>query len=119
MVVAIVGSRNISVPIPDGIIPEDTTYILSGGASGIDRQAREYALMHNIIIEEILPAYDLYGRRAPLVRNDIIISRSDAVFVFWDGKSRGTSYVIKKCKSLGKSCRVYTLNNNTFEEIQI
>ena len=119
MIVAIVGSRNINIPIPDGIIPKSTDYILSGGASGIDRQAREYALTHSIIIEEILPAYDLYGRRAPLVRNDIIISRSDAVFVFWDGKSSGTSYVIKKCRSLDKPCRVYLLKNNTFEEIQI
>lgn len=116
MVVGIVGSRGIHLPIPDGIIPETTTRIISGGAVGIDRSAREYARTHHILIEEILPAYDLYGRRAPLIRNDIIIDRSDAVFVFWDGKSHGSAYVIKECKKRGKHCKVYICRQGRFEE---
>ena len=31
-------------------------------------------------------------------RNDIIIEQSDMIYVFWDGKSHGTLYVIKEMK---------------------
>lgn len=114
MTVGIVGSRSISEPIPEGIIPERISLILSGGATGTDRAAREYALRHGILIEEILPAYDLYGKRAPLVRNDIIINRSDKLYIFWDGKSRGTKYVINQCKKKNKPYEVFVLKNGIF-----
>ena len=118
MVIGISGSRSITAPIPDGILPKTTTKIITGGANGIDRSAREYAHKHHILIEEILPAYDLYGKNAPLIRNDIIIQRSSAVFVFWDGKSRGSAYVIKKCKKLNVFCRVYLWNGKEFTEYE-
>lgn len=118
MVIGISGSRSITAPIPDGILSKTTTKIITGGANGIDRSAREYAHKHHILIEEILPAYDLYGKNAPLIRNDIIIQRSSAVFVFWDGKSRGSAYVIKKCKKLNVFCRVYLWNGKEFTEYE-
>ncbi len=107
MNIGIIGSRSLNKPIPEDVIPENTAKIISGGAVGIDRSAREYALEHKIFIEEILPAYDLYGRRAPLVRNDIIIDKSDAVLIFWDGKSRGTAYVLRECKRKNKPYTLY------------
>lgn len=117
MVVAIIGSRNLNIPIPEGILPESISCIISGGAKGIDMSAREYALSHHILIEEIVPAYDIYGKRAPLVRNDIIISRSDIVYIFWDGKSNGTSYVINECKKQNKPFRVFTPDKTSFKEL--
>ena len=119
MVVGIIGSRSIRTPIPEGVIPTDTHRIISGGAIGIDRCARQYAQSHHIIIEEILPAYDLYGKRAPLVRNDIIIDKSDMLFIFWDGKSRGSAYVINECRRKGKPFRVFTYENNKFNELSL
>ncbi len=119
MVVAIIGSRSLDIPIPEGIIPENATYIISGGAKGMDLRAREYAYRHRIVIEEIVPAYNIYGRRAPLIRNDIIISRSDAVFIFWDGKSRGASYVIRECRRQNKLCRVYVTDQGSFRELTV
>ena len=116
MVIGISGSRSITAPIPDGILPKTTTKIITGGANGIDRSAREYARKHHILVEEILPAYDLYGKKAPLVRNDIIIQRSNGVFVFWDGKSRGSAYVIRECKKRNVFCRVYLWNGKEFTE---
>lgn len=118
MTVGIIGSRSITEPIPEGIIPERISLILSGGAIGIDRSARQYALRHNILIEEILPAYDLYGKRAPLVRNDIIIDRSDKIYIFWDGKSRGTKYVINQCKKKNKPFEVFILKNGIFSHCE-
>ncbi len=118
MVIGIAGSRSINAPIPDGILPKTTTKIISGGANGIDRSARDYAYKNHILIEEILPAYDLYGKKAPLVRNDIIINRCNAMFVFWDGKSRGTAYVIKECKKRNVFCRVYLWDSENFNEYE-
>lgn len=118
MTVGIVGSRSITEPIPEGIIPERISLILSGGAKGTDRSARQYALKHNILIEEILPAYDLYGKRAPLVRNDIIIDRSDKIYIFWDGKSRGSEYVINQCKKKNKPFEVFVFKNGVFSHCE-
>ena len=118
MTIAIIGSRSLDIPIPDGLIPDGTAKIISGGAKGMDFRAREYALSHRILIEEIVPAYDLYGRRAPLIRNDLIISMADKVFVFWDGKSRGTKYIIKKCKETNKPYVLYIYDGKDFSVLE-
>ena len=74
MVLGIAGSRSLNQPLPDELMPPYIDKIISGGARGIDRCARNYALERHICIIEILPEYELYGRRAPLLRNDWIIS---------------------------------------------
>ena len=107
MKVAVVGSRNLTINNLGDYLPKDTTEIVSGGARGIDRCAREYAKSHNIKLTEFLPEYARYGRSAPLKRNLQIIRCADMVLAFWDGKSRGTKFVIDKCKSLGVPCRVF------------
>ncbi len=100
MKIAIIGSRGIASLDLEDYIPEDTTEIVSGGAKGIDTIAKEYAQSHNIKLTEFLPDYRRYGRGAPLKRNDEIIQYSDLVLAFWDGKSKGTQYVIKRCEAL-------------------
>ena len=119
MIIGIVDSRGIDADIPENCIPDSVTEILSGGAIGIDRAARRYAYKHQILITEILPEYDLYGRRAPLLRNDYIISLSDKVYIFWDGKSKGTNYVIKKCKEISKPYEIYLYKNGTFTHLSL
>ncbi len=114
MKIAIVGSRSITADLPENCIPEDTTEIFSGGAKGIDTSARRFAKEHHILITDILPEYDLYGRRAPLMRNDLIISLADKVFIFWDGKSRGTDYTVKKCKETNKPYDLYIYDGKDF-----
>lgn len=79
---------------------------------GIDRSAREFAYDNQIKIIEILPEYDLYGRRAPLVRNDCIVDNADMVIAFWDGKSRGTEYVLNRCRKTGKKAVVYLVSSD-------
>ncbi len=111
MKVAVVGSRGYDFEIPEECIPKNTTLIISGGARGIDKKSREYAKKHHILIYEILPEYNIYGRAAPLRRNDIVINCADIVVAFWDGKSHGTKYVIEKCKEIKKPIAVYTLDD--------
>ena len=98
MKVAVIGSRGLTVNNLGKYLPEDTTEIVSGGAKGIDTCARDYALTHDIKLKEFLPEYNKYGRCAPLKRNLQIIEYADVVIAFWDGKSKGTKYVIDNCK---------------------
>ena len=100
--IAIIGSRGLTIENIGDYLPEDVTEIVSGGAKGVDTCAREYALSHGIKLTEFLPEYEKYAKSAPLKRNDKIINYSDMVLVFWDGKSKGTKYVIDMCEKLKK-----------------
>lgn len=101
MKVAVIGSRGLHINNLESYLPKETTEIVSGGAKGIDSDARTYALKHGIPLREFLPDYPRYGRSAPLKRNLLIIEYADAVLAFWDGHSRGTKYVIDRCREAG------------------
>jgi len=107
MKVAVVGSRNLWVDDLGKYLPDGVTEIISGGARGVDTCAREYAIAHGIKLTEFLPDYDRYGRGAPLYRNITIIEHADLVMAFWDGKSRGTKFVIDKCKERGIPVKIF------------
>lgn len=110
MKVAVIGSRGLVVDDLGKYLPEDTTEIISGGAAGIDTCAHEYALSHGIKLTEYRPEYDKFGRSAPLKRNITIIENADIVLAFWDGKSRGTEFVIKKCREMNVEVKVVTFD---------
>ena len=109
MKVAVIGSRGLTVNDLGKYLPEGTTEIVSGGAKGIDTCAKEYALAHDIKLTEFLPEYEKYKKGAPLKRNLQIIEYADIVLAFWDGKSKGTKYVIDHCKEIGTEVRVYII----------
>lgn len=111
MKIAIVGSRSITVNNLGDYLPENTTEIVSGGAIGVDRSAKNYAKTHNIKLKEFLPEYERYGRSAPLKRNLQIIDYADEVIAFWDGMSHGTRFVIENCKRKNVPIKVYALTN--------
>lgn len=119
MKVAVVGSRNLDFDIPEHCIPKETTQIISGGCRGIDVKAREYAYKHSIQIVEIVPDYDKYGRSAPIVRNKIIVAKADLVVAFWDGKSRGTKFVIDYCREKDKPVHIYSDKDLSERQIRL
>ena len=106
MKVAVIGSRSIGVVDFKKYLPDEIDEIISGGANGVDQLAAWYAEKKNIKLTEIYPDYRRYGKGAPIKRNDEIIDRSDFVLAIWDGKSRGTRYVIEKCKKINKPVKV-------------
>ena len=107
MKIAVIGSRGLAVHDLEKYLPENVTEIVSGGAKGIDACARKYAIQNGVRLTEFLPDYNKYGKSAPLKRNINIINHSDMVVAFWDGKSRGTKFVIEHCKKLGVKCKIY------------
>ena len=106
MKLAVIGSRGLLVKNLGDYLPQNVTEIVSGGARGIDTCAREYALIHGIKLTEFLPEYSKYGREAPLKRNLLIIDYADEVLAFWDGRSKGTKYVMEQCRKKKKKVTV-------------
>ena len=109
MKVAVIGSRGLLVERLEDYLPEGVTEIVSGGARGVDTCAKNYALSRGLKLTEFLPEYGKYGRGAPLRRNITIIEYADLVLAFWDGRSRGTKYVIDNCKKRNIPVAVHRL----------
>lgn len=109
MKVAIVGSRSVGAkhyPALCEKVPIGASMIISGGAKGADQLARQYAEESGLAYVEIVPDYAKFGRSAPIRRNQEIIRRADYVLVLWDGRSRGSAYVINRCLETGTAVRV-------------
>ena len=109
MKIAVIGSRNMVVNDLEDYLPQEVSEIVSGGAKGIDACAKEYANEKGLKLTEFLPEYEKYKRGAPLKRNIQIIEYSDEVVAFWDGKSRGTKYVIEQCEKRNKKITIFNL----------
>lgn len=109
MKVAVVGSRGIKELNLKQYLPNNVSEIISGGAKGVDSIARDYAQKEGIPLREIFPDYKLYKKAAPLRRNIDIIIAADIVYVFWDGESKGSEFVIKKCEQFEIPCVVFII----------
>ena len=102
MKLLIVGSRSITGFDLSPYITIDVDTIISGGADGIDSLAEQYADMHRISKYILRPRYDLYGRAAPIKRNEQMVDIADAVLVIWDGQSKGARYTLKYAQKKNK-----------------
>lgn len=109
MKIAIIGSRSIKIQNLSDYLPQNLSEIVSGGARGVDRCAEKYAKRNGIKLTVFLPNYTLYGKSAPLKRNDQIAAYADMVIAFWDGKSRGTLYTVRQFKMLNKPIKLFRL----------
>lgn len=98
MKLLIIGSRSITNFDLTPYIPAEVDTVISGGADGIDHIAEQYADLHRLSKYIIRPRYDLFGRAAPLKRNQQMVDLADAVLIIWDGCSRGTQYTLNYAK---------------------
>ena len=106
MKLLIVGSRSITDFELSPYIPKEVDTIISGGADGVDRLAEQYADSHHLSKYIIRPRYDLYGRAAPLRRNEQMVDMADAVLIIWDGHSKGTQYTLKYAEKKNKPIKL-------------
>ena len=98
----IVGSRSITDFDLSPYLPANVDTIVSGGADGVDRLAEQYADLHRLSKYIMRPRYDIYGRAAPLKRNEQMVDIADAVLVVWDGRSKGTRFTLNHAKKKNK-----------------
>ena len=102
MKLLIAGSRSIQEFDLSPYVTNEVDTIISGGANGVDTLAERYADRHRLSKYIIRPQYDLYGRAAPIRRNEEMVHIADTVLVVWDGCSKGTQYTVKYAQKLGK-----------------
>jgi len=76
--------------------------IISGGAKGADKLAKDFAQAYDIKYEEFPADWNGYGKQAGFIRNQQIVDACDIVLAFWDGKSRGTKDTIDKARRAKK-----------------
>lgn len=102
MKLLIVGSRSIKEYDLAKHIPNETTMIITGGADGIDTVAEKYADKKRLSKLILRPQYELYGKGAPLKRNEIMVELCDMALIVWDGCSRGTKHTLSYAEKIGK-----------------
>jgi len=81
----------------------EITELIHSGAKGADQFADRWAKARMIPVKVFRPNYDMYGNRAPLVRNDVMIELCDVcVAVFKEVKTGGTLYTAKAASARKK-----------------
>jgi len=83
--------------------------IVCGGAKGVDMAAVLWATRECIPFTVYLPNYTMYGKIAPLVRNEKMASYGNALLAIWDGKSRGTMHAVECFRRLDKEVMLITI----------
>lgn len=84
----------------------DTT-IVSGGAKGADSLAEEIADKFELKKIIIKPQWNVFGKKAGMVRNEEIVDTSDIIVALWNGKSRGTKNTISLARRKNKQVYIY------------
>ena len=102
MKLLIAGSRSIKEYDLEKHIPDGIRMIIAGGADGIDKLAEIYADKKRLSKLILRPQYDIYGRSAPLKRNEEMVELCDMVLIIWDGHSKGTNYTLNYANKIGK-----------------
>ena len=118
MIIAIIGSRNLK---DEWVLPKlnflrkfqyeyqyeskNDLLILSGGAKGVDTCVKNYCDSWKIPLKIIRPI-NPSNKLDYLFRNVEIITLADKIIAFWDGKSKGTKFVIDYAKARDKDVEV-------------
>lgn len=115
MKIAIIGSREgfeedfIYKKLDELILPafenEISIRIITGGARGVDEDAEHWSQYRGVPIKIIRPINPA-NKLDYLFRNVEIITEADEIIAFWDGKSRGTKFVIDYATARDKDITV-------------
>jgi len=116
MNIAVIGSREVfsEAQIEHEMLVEfniDEDRLISGGDRGVDSidegivEGNDAWAKSPWIIKPINPA----NKMDYLFRNIEIITVADKIMAFWDGKSRGTKFVIDYAKARKKNIKVYSI----------
>lgn len=101
------------------------TEVVSGGATGGDQSGEKYAKRFGIRVRQFIPDWNnvdvlpiviayrkdmsRYNARAGIARNEKMGDYADELIAVWDGKSTGTSHMIRYMGNLNKPVHVFYL----------
>ena len=115
MKIVIFGSRTINnmreleKAIQDAGYP--ITIVISGGARGVDTLAHTWATKNALPSYVLTANWNMYGKRAGILRNNEMASLADAGIAVWDGASRGTAHMISRMEAMGKPVYKHEVRN--------
>lgn len=79
----------------------DDIEIVSGACRGADSLGEKYAKEHGFAIKRFPAYWNVFGRRAGVMRNAEMADCGNVLITFWDGKSKGTKNMICEAKKRG------------------
>ena len=83
-----------------------TVEIVSGTARGADSLGERFAMEYGCKIKRFPADWNKYGKKAGYIRNRQMAEYADACVCFWDGKSKGTKWMIELAKQKGLNLRI-------------
>ena len=89
----------------------DITTILSGCARGADALGERYAIENKIELEEYPADWNGHGKRAGIIRNEVMACNADALIAILSKQSIGTLDMIKRAVNKGLIIHVYQLSD--------
>lgn len=103
--------QSIGIGNEEGVSRENIKFI-SGNARGADITGERFAEEYGFTIKKFIPDWDGFGKRAGYVRNAEMAKfaveddNCGVLIAFWDGKSRGTKYMIDLANKYGLEVHV-------------
>lgn len=83
------------------LVGREDVVIVTGGATGAEALAEQYASERGFGVKQFLADWKLYGRGAKLIRNTQMIEVADHAVFFWDGKNKVVGELIEKAETKG------------------
>lgn len=116
----IFGSRAIKISPEDmesviekSVIEKDyISEVISGGASGIDTVAVNWAMRNQIPLRVYPANWQKYGNSAGAIRNAEMVKECNIGLGIWDGKSAGTKITIDLLKKSNKKLVLFITEDN-------
>jgi len=104
MKLAVVGSRDFDdyAYLTEMLKFHPCTEIISGGARGADKLAKQYAAENGIKYKEFPADWNAHPKAAGFIRNTKIANACDELVAFWDNISPGTKHTLMLVEKAGK-----------------
>ena len=120
MKVIIAGGRDYNnyaflAQIMDDFVKENNVeVVVCGCAAGADSVGARWDKERGIPVKEFPAEWDVFGKKAGILRNHDMGNYADFLVAFWDGKSAGTRDMISYMKQIGKHGTVikYEISSN-------
>lgn len=80
--------------------------IVSGDARGADSLGVQYANKRGLAVKHFPADWNRFGKSAGYKRNAQMADYADALYAFWDGKSKGTAHMIELSRQKALQVRV-------------
>ena len=120
MKVIIAGGRDynnyafLAQTMDDFVKENNVEEVVCGCAAGADSLGAKWAKERGIPVKEFPAEWDVFGKKAGILRNHDMGNYADFLVAFWDGQSTGTRDMISYMKQIGKHGTVikYEISSN-------